>query len=113
MKRPHLPREHWRALLAEQQASGRSLWAFCRARRLPQSTLYRWRARLAREHERPAFVELRATERMDPPGEAAIELALANGRRVLVRPGFDPQTLRALLGVLDGRDGRGAAEEPA
>ena len=113
MKRRHLPREHWRALLAEQQASGRSVGAFCRARRLPQSTFYTWRARLAAEHERPAFVELRPVGRSTPSGEAAIELALANGGRVLVRPGFDPQTLRDVLGVLDGRDGRGMREEPA
>jgi hypothetical protein len=91
--------------LPEQQASGRSVRAFCRARRLPPTTFYKLRARLAAEHERPAFVELRATERIDSPAEAAIELALANGGRVLVRPGFEPQTLRALLGVLDGRAG--------
>ena len=33
----------------------------------------------------------------------ALELLLANGRRIAVAPGFDPHTLRQLIAVLEER----------
>jgi hypothetical protein len=32
-----------------------------------------------------------------------LELILSNGRRIAVAPGFDPQTLRRLIAVVEGR----------
>ena len=36
-------------------------------------------------------------------GTGRIEIALACGRVVRIGPGFDPATLQAVLGVLEGR----------
>ena len=37
------------------------------------------------------------------PPTAHLELLLSNGRRIAVAPGFDPQTLRHLIAVVEGR----------
>ena len=54
------------------------------------------------------FAEVRVTpeaDRVTEPGSAndhgALELHLRRGRRVIVRPGFDRQTLRELVAVLE------------
>jgi hypothetical protein len=36
-----------------------------------------------------------------PPGDAGLELRLASGRAVLVRPGFDRQTLVELVAAME------------
>jgi hypothetical protein len=50
-------------------------------------------------------VQQRPSPRSLPPSDAGLELRLASGRggrAVLVRPGFDRQTLVELLQVLEG-----------
>jgi len=98
----------WRALIAEQQASGRSVAAFCRERGLRDGPFYEWKKRL-RPHEAEPFiaVEIAAVETTATPlpvvpmSSVPIEIRLQNGRSLLVGPDFEAEHLRRLLRVLE------------
>jgi len=92
-------------LVTEYEASGLGREEFCQQHGLALSTLARYRKRL---RERPGeaggagrwlAVELRG------PGPAAgssgLAVALAGGRRIEIRRGFDGETLKRLLGLLE------------
>jgi hypothetical protein len=49
-----------------------------------------------------SFAEVRVTPEADSANNrGALEVHLPRGRRVIVRPGFDPQTLRDLVVTLE------------
>ena len=89
-------------LVEEFISGGMKRSEFCRSRGLSPGTL---RRRLkggkqgARQTPRLVAVEL---EEKAVPKVHAIEVVLARGRRVEVRPGFDVATLQALIAVLEG-----------
>lgn len=122
----------WQDVVRRQQESGQSVRAFCRQAGVEESAFYWWRRELERRgrqcHSQPGDgrrqgkparpqrkkpSDTRAAMRFLPVRVAApchaetgrlIEIVL-DGRRVLrVMPGFDPQTLRDVLGVLEGRE---------
>lgn len=73
-----------------------SALAYCRRAGVPQSSFFAWRKKLRGE---VAFAEVKLsspTVKLD-----GIELRLPGGRCVVVRPGFDRQTLIDLLAVLE------------
>jgi transposase-like protein len=104
---------HWLDLIRLWQQSKLSVRAFCRRHRLSEPSFYCWRRTLqqrgligklpaedAVKSEAPAFLQVA----VDPAAAVAprsIEVVLANGRRLRVRPGFDANTLRQLLRVLE------------
>ena len=96
----------WRSLVAEQEASGQSVAAFCRTREVPESLFYYWRKRL-REAAAPEFIEVQvAKPQLRPQPSRAllgstIEVRLNNGRSLIVPPEFDTSHLRALLAVVE------------
>src|SRR5262249_48152546 len=93
----------WQEVIAQWGASGQSVAAFCRERKIAQGTFYAGRRRLGGKR-RPAFLPVRVSADADPgSGAAAIEIALASGKVVRVRPGFDPATLGRVLAVAEGR----------
>jgi hypothetical protein len=113
----------WAALIDEWQDSGLSLPAFCERRGLNPGTMRGWiykrghrraidqarreaHAGRAPDEEAPAptFLPVRLTEPL-PVAAAApgVEVVLGPTRRVVVTPGFDPETLRRVLAVLEGR----------
>ena len=109
-------RERWRAIVAEQRASGLSVSAFCRGKSIPPSSFYGWRQKLegrprqsslATRAQGPAFVpvKLGAGAKHAPAASGAgsrpIELRLRGGRRMLVRRGFDRQVLIEAVRVLE------------
>jgi len=96
--------EQWRRIFTEQQRSGLTVAAFCQERGISQGSFYAWKKRLrpvaaARPAVPPRFVELQVA---GTPPPAEIEIELASQRRVLVRPGFDPDLLLAVLRTLEG-----------
>ena len=90
--------------LASQKASGLSIFAFAVREGLDPDRLYRWTKRLRHRRAqsrtgktRPVpFVEIRS-----PMLPAGIDVHLRGGHRLRVPPGFDPDSLRHLILVLE------------
>jgi transposase len=93
----------WRRALARKQRSGLSVAAFCARERLKTPSFYWWQRELTRRDEAAtAFVPVQVIESASTEAETlGIEVLLANGRRLLAKPGFDPETLRRVVGVLE------------
>src|SRR5580700_6710311 len=102
----------WRQVLAGRRASGLSVRAYCQAHGLSEQSFYRWQRVLAvrprpgsstkqsardqpapgRDRQPlPLFLPVEVT--VGPASAAALEVVLADGRLVRVRPGFDAATL--------------------
>lgn len=104
------PKEHgllkWQSLCSEQEQSGQSAAAFCRARELRESQFYYWKKRV-REAATTPFVEVRVRKLAMGPRDcgvglgATIEVRLRNGRSLMVGPEFNASHLQALLAVVE------------
>ncbi len=98
-------RSRWSGLISEQSESGQSVEAFCRERGLTTSQFYTWRKRL-RGSAGEQFLEVQVAKPAARPAlskRGTIEIRLAEGRCVLVEPGFDPDHLRAVVAALEAR----------
>ena len=107
----------WQALIQDFRKSGLTHAEFCRRRQISlhsfRKHLYQPRPSqpapaLDQPHADHDLQFLPVTILPDPvPATAAspshLELILTDGRRIAVAPGFDPQTLRRLIAVLEGR----------
>lgn len=101
----------WAELAAEYRASGWSQEVFCRRRGISLHSFRDWLYRRSRQR-RPSSAERSITPLFlpvtmaDGPGVASsmepIEVVVDDRRRVNVRPGFDPTTLRQVVEVLEG-----------
>jgi hypothetical protein len=103
----------WDAILDDFRSSGLTHAEFCRQRRLPLATfrrrLYRDRSTRATAGQAapastPGFLPIPVLPNPTPASSAPhqpLELILSHGRRLAIAPGFDPETLRQLLVVLE------------
>ena len=108
MSRVRRSRDEWREVIARQQGSGLTVAAFCRRAQLSPVSFFAWRRKL---RAAVTFAEVKlappAAGALPVPAEAprvgasGIEVHLPAGRWLMVRPGFDPQTLRDLLAALE------------
>jgi hypothetical protein len=118
----------WARLIDQWRASGLSLPAFCSQQGLKRGTMQNWvyktplkqaveQARLQARSAgtlrqdplpppvpSPAFLpihiaELAATTPV--PDRTGVEVVLGPGRRIVIAPGFDPETLRRVVAVLE------------
>jgi hypothetical protein len=129
MARQRLDAAEWAVLIDEWRRGGLSLPAFCKQRGLSRGTMQNWvykpalrraveDARRAPQAGRsapvataerptppPAFLPVRLAEvtapTPGPTGRSAIEVVLGGGRRIVVGPGFDPETLRLVVAALE------------
>jgi hypothetical protein len=96
-------REEADRLAAECEASGLSQREFCEQRGVPLKTLARYLTRYRREqtgeNQMPQWVAVEVAAKRGDPGELSI--VLPGGRRIEVRRGFDGETLRRLITVLE------------
>ena len=99
----------WRELLAECEASGTGITPFARARGISASSMFNWRAELARRDRarataRPepevAFLPV-AVRRPDAPAAPPLEVVLATGRSIRVGGDFDAAVLARLVRLLE------------
>ena len=106
--------QRWLDLMRRWQQSRLTVSAFCARYGLTQASFYFWR-RVLRErgllHEPPArsqpvvpappaaFVKLAVDAAA--PVTTAVELVLSADRLLRIRPGFDPDTLRQLVRLLE------------
>jgi hypothetical protein len=111
----------WRRRLRQWRQSGQSVRAFCAEHGLAEPLFYAWRRIIAERDQEaarlrvkprrrvrrdapadqtPAFVPLRVIETAPP---VTLEVVLPRGRIVRVGRGFDAETLRQLLALLEER----------
>ncbi len=129
MAKSRLRAADWAALIDQWRQSGLSLPAFCQRHGLRRGTMQNWvykpelkRAveearRAARDAESPqadrplrsapppAFLPVRVAEvtaASQPPDRTGVEIVLGAARRVVVGAGFDAETLRRVIAVLEG-----------
>jgi lambda repressor-like predicted transcriptional regulator len=115
--------EQWADVVSQWRASGLSQKEFCRRRDISDRALNNWlykspyRERVARilaarsqgklDTETPRFLPvavLSATPGADSQASCAtIEVVLPSGSRIAVTPGFDAETLRRVVAVLEAR----------
>ncbi len=122
----------WAALIDEWRRSGLSLPAFCRIHDLSRGTMQNWvykptLKRAVQEARRevhpspadpnptdkrlpseppPAFLPVHVAERpaaSPSTHRSGVEVVLGTGRRVSLEAGFDPETLRRVVAVLEDR----------
>ena len=114
MPRGHILDLRWNALLNEFRRSGLTQAEFCERRGISLHSFRKHLYRVPTSKPTPANQPsptaaayfLPVTVLPDPiPSTAAagqpLELLLGNGRRIAVAPGFDPQTLRQLIAVVE------------
>ena len=96
-------RVQWRGLLADQVASGQTVTAWCRERRIEKNTFYGWRKRLSVElpAAAPQFIPL-TLEPEASCGSSSLTLTVGLVS-VSIAPGFDPNLLADVLCVLEAR----------
>ncbi len=96
-------------LLNQYRRSGLSLLAFAHKHHLCYSTLMRWRKRLGQRAQSqtaakvppsPKFVPVHLEP--EPAPCASYVLSLSGGRSLKIPPGFESESLRRLLRVLEG-----------
>jgi transposase-like protein len=104
--------QRWLDWVRRWQKSRLSVRAFCLKHQLQEPSFYAWRRRLrergllddaavqAKEPTPAAFVQV-LVDAQATAGAAGIEVVLGRGRRLVVRAGFDADTLRQLLRVLE------------
>jgi len=116
-------------LIDEWRESGLSLPIFCARRGINRTTMACWiykpahqiaiekarsqaasgaasREGLAPPATAPAFVPIKVAPKATPPrgpGPSGVEIVLSSGQRVRVGPGFDGDTLRRVVAVLEGQ----------
>jgi transposase-like protein len=98
----------WRRHFERQEASGLSVRDYCCRHDLTESAFYVWR-RVIRERDQdsarpaPVFVPVTVVDRPTRSTGSAINIILADGRRVRVCPGCDRELLATVLAVVEGR----------
>ncbi len=93
-----------RAVLAELEASGLSVLAFCRRYGVGRQRIGYWRGRLATGEQagtKPLLVPVRVVGTSAVAECEAIEIVVRGERTVRVRGGFDREVLRRVLEVLE------------
>ena len=96
----------WKKLVGDQGRSGKNIREFCLEQGVDEGNFYSWRRRLrlqdreeaAEKVSKMAAVEI---EKTDLRQVARIEIELGGGRHVGVHPGFDEETLRRVVSVLE------------
>ena len=100
---PYWKEARAKELLRAAASSRLSLRAFAEREGLPLARLVRWQARLQpAAQQQTVFREITPVPRVQPQGASCLELVLAGGRVVRVPVGFDGESLRRLVGVLEG-----------
>jgi hypothetical protein len=90
--------EYWARIIAEQEAVGQSVKAFCGERGLSLYNFYFWRRRLRQAELAPRFAEVKTKAVPVAVADApALEIVFVTGERLRIGRGVDASTLRLTL----------------
>lgn len=113
-RRKHITASKVRQILQQQEASGTSLYKYCRDHGLPYNTITNWRSKQIKVdvgHCPQAFVPLEVKPDTEPvvsvdaAGVAfapTMEIRLRHQRAICVRADFDVAALQRLVAALEG-----------
>jgi hypothetical protein len=90
-------REYWAKVIAEQEASGLGVEAFCRG--ICKASFYPWRRRLSREAGH-GISFARIETKPAPDSVAPLELIFATGERLRVAKGADAGLLQLVVSAV-------------
>ncbi len=100
--------QSWRSHLKRQASGGTTIRSYCREHGLQEASFHYWR-RVIAERDRqsatstapttPAFLPVAIIEPTAQPLNSPIDIRLADGRRVRVRPGCDRRLLADVLTI--------------
>jgi transposase-like protein len=104
-KQPHR-RELWRQRIAQQEATGQSIRAFCRDQKLSEHSFYAWRKQLetttdTHQAKPIRFALVETTKPANRHQAEPLELILAGGDRLRIPA--DEGILRLVLSVLQSK----------
>jgi len=96
-----LKRHKWKEFIAEQEASGSSVPAYCLQRGINEKTFYNWRKRLgcAKEPKPKRFIQIKTME--NGPGKI-LRIQTPSGYRLEVTAGIEKGHVQSILEVLAG-----------
>ena len=106
--------KYWRGLVRDQKASGLSISAFCRERKVPAASFFNWRRKLV-DRDRPGeaasqdkdaaakFVSLELPPSPPAATRTGCEVVLPSGCRIIVPTQCDAGWLREILEALQER----------
>ena len=99
---------YWETVVREHGQSGMTVKAFCAERGLSEASFYWWRRELRQfaagqqgnEAASEGFVQLVTSGQSEAHGASGVALQVDGRIGILVAPGFDQDTLRAVLAVV-------------
>lgn len=94
--------EYWARVVAEQEAGGQTVKAFCGERGLNLYSFYVWRRRLRQTEPAPRFALVKTKDAPTAGGAAELEIVFATGERLRIGRGVDAATLRLTLDAIRG-----------
>ena len=100
MKIRRWKRVHAERMLELWRIQGISLSEFCRENDIGYTRVVRWKQRLKPKMETQEFIRIDVCPAADIIPPDTMDILLQNGRTVRVRPGFDPDAVHRLLGVV-------------
>jgi hypothetical protein len=101
IKDPGKKRRFWKAHIERWRHSGLMQIEYCQANGLVPHRFTYWKKRLSQPDTAVSFVPLQVTDNLPVPVKnTSFNLFTPNGFRIEVAAGFDPATLRQLIGVV-------------
>jgi transposase-like protein len=102
-KRSDGKEQFWRNIVASFEPGRETIRGFCKRLGIGEQAFYWWRRQLRHREQAPTSAGIFVPVRITPTASKGvpIEVRLPGARILRLRPGFDPESLRQLLDVLD------------
>ena len=97
----HLNQDNWKQIICEQEASGKSVSAYCRQEDINGRTFYNWRKKLGnrKEIKEEGFIQIKAIENRSGK---ILRIQTPGGYHLEVEPGTEKNYVQSILAILAG-----------
>ena len=95
----HLNQDNWKQIICEQEASGKSVSAYCRQEDINGRTFYNWRKKLGnrKEIKEEGFIQIKAIENRSGK---ILRIQTPGGYHLEVEPGTEKNYVQSILTIL-------------